>query len=105
MAIPERTPLLLERARPSKGPLPKARQRSVSTFAKLGSTRRSADARLERRFRDGATPQSREVLRGVSKIRRERRSNETPILNRPQRSRTLLGIKSLRSMLMKGHRL
>ena len=115
-----RTPLLLERARPSVSMTgrhnprtisgkrrehlqrshdqrrPKSRTRNISLRKKLGSTRRDAYSRIERRTRDRATPQHREVARGIATIRRTRRRGEKPLLP---------GRPSPRNVLLKGHRL
>ncbi len=92
----DRTPLLLERTRPSVTGIPKSRTRQISSRKMIGGARRSLYARIERRFRDKATPQAREVMRGTAKIREVRRKNDRP---------SLPGRPSVKSQLMRGARL
>ena len=91
-----RTPLLLERARPSLTYTPKSRTRKISGKKKLGPTRRDLYSRIERRLRDRATPQAREVARGIARIRYKRRQPEKPLLS---------GHLAPRTVLLKGRRL
>lgn len=113
----ERTPLLLERSRPSVAivgrhkprtisgmrgehsqrkitdKLPKSRTRNISNRRKLGPARRDLFARLERRTRDRATPQSNEILRSSAKLKYIRRKGEKPLIR---------GQRAVRNELLKG---
>ena len=66
-----RTPLLLEgMPRPSVTGKPKARTRRLTKTGASMPSQRSLYARLERRCRDRATPQARDLASGRAEIKR-----------------------------------
>lgn len=89
-----REQLLIERARVGLY-RPKSSTRIISSRAKLGPERRGLLARIERRVRDRATPQAREYMRGLARLRYTRRRPEAKYISVGVKPRTLM-LKNIR---------
>ena len=94
----ERTPLLMERTRPSKTSMPKSRTRRINSVRHLGPTRENLLSRIGRRLMDKLRPQAREVYRGREERRQERQKGEKPLIKGRVSPRKLI-LKKMRSQV------